>query len=72
LTLYRREWPLRAKRVDVKGTTAPEGAGAVVWYVSYADFPSASVVGYRETERTRIGPYWIWVSRLERSEEAAP
>jgi len=72
LTFYLREGPLRDNLVYIKGTTAPALSGTVVWYVSYADLPSVSIGGYREAERTRIGPYWIWVSRLERDEEPAP
>jgi 4-amino-4-deoxy-L-arabinose transferase-like glycosyltransferase len=68
LTFYLREGPLRDNLVYIKGTTAPALSGTVVWYVSYADLPSVSIGGYREAERTRIGPYWIWVSRLERDE----
>ena len=72
LTFYLREWPLRDNLVYIKGTTAPASSRAVVWYVSYADPPKGDIPGYTVAERTRIGPYWIWVSRLERDDGAAP
>ncbi len=72
LTFYLREWPLRDSLMYVKGSEPPTAPGNVVWYISYADPPMVSISGYALTERSRIGPYWIWISRLERDDGAAP